>query len=487
MPEPQGQVLRDGRYAITRLLGEGAQAATLEAVDKRDGRLVAIKRFRVKGASSWKEVELAEREAKVMAALSHPLIPRYIEHFEEQGELFLVTEKIEGQSLLALKQKGVLFSEEEIIRFLRDIAESLDYLHSRIPPVVHRDIKPSNVMKRADGRYVLIDFGAVRDRMKPEGGSTVVGTFGYMAPEQFQGRAMPASDVYSVGATVLSLVSGKEPEDLPHKGLAIDVRAVLGMSVQPALASALTAMLEPDPDKRPSKIGPVLSGLMQSSRPPQQQQGGRPSRSSQPSRAPSGSAPPPFSWGQAPSPDLPWAPSPPPPPPPPPPPFGREGERRHQQRWQKKSQGIPWFILFFISIALTFAQVGIVIVLRGILPVLFSLLSIVFGKGMREAAQSVSEGGKRAAEMVGKARDAMWARVEQATDENKSSSEAPNAAVSEPRPERRVRVDETQPSEKNAEKNAEEEAEAQAEREAEEALAQERKEQRRRSKKRRGS
>ena len=98
--------LRDGRYAVTRVLGQGGQASTFEAVDKKDGRLVAIKRFRVRGAKSWKEVELAEREARVLASIDHPSLPRYVEHFEEGGELFLVTEKIEGESLSVTRKSS---------------------------------------------------------------------------------------------------------------------------------------------------------------------------------------------------------------------------------------------------------------------------------------------------------------------------------------------------------------------------------------------
>jgi hypothetical protein len=88
----------------------------------------------------------------------------------------------------------------------------------------------------------------------------VVGTFGYMAPEQFQGRALQASDVYAVGATALSLVTGREPEDLPHRGLAIDVRAALGSGAEPWLVRALSAMLDPDPDKRATRVPAPGSG-----------------------------------------------------------------------------------------------------------------------------------------------------------------------------------------------------------------------------------
>src|SRR5215471_2105393 len=89
--------LRGGRYAVLGTLGVGAQAETLDAIDKREGRAVAIKRFQVRGAKSWKDVELAEREATVLAALSHSKLPRHIDHFEEDGGLYLVMEKIEGE------------------------------------------------------------------------------------------------------------------------------------------------------------------------------------------------------------------------------------------------------------------------------------------------------------------------------------------------------------------------------------------------------
>ncbi|HEX3777832.1 MAG TPA: serine/threonine-protein kinase [Polyangiaceae bacterium] len=248
------RTLRGGRYAIVGELGAGSQAETLDAVDKQAGRAVAIKRFQVRGCRSWKDVELAEREARVLSTLSHPNLPVYIEHFEEDGALYLVMEKIEGETLASLRKRRAQLSQDDIARFLADAENALGYLHSRVPPIIHRDIKPGNVIRRADGSFVFVDFGSVRDQLKPEGGSTVVGTFGYMAPEQFQGRALPGSDVYAVAATALALVTGSEPEDLPHRGLAIDVPAALGKSAEPWLVRALSAMLEPDPDKRPSRV-----------------------------------------------------------------------------------------------------------------------------------------------------------------------------------------------------------------------------------------
>jgi serine/threonine protein kinase len=261
------ETLREGRYVILRPLGEGSQGTTFEAVDKREGRLVAVKRFSVRGARAWKDVELAEREARVLASLEHPQLPAYVEHFDEDGHLVLVMERIAGVSLAEFRRSGGRWQEADAIRFLEQASVVLGYLHGQTPPVIHRDLKPANILRRPDESFAFVDFGAVSNRLGTKGGSTVVGTFGYMAPEQFQGRAAPASDVYAVGATVVWMLTGVEPEDLPHKGLAIDVPGALGPRASPALVGVLSAMLEPDPEKRPKSIGPLLGGFAVRGRP----------------------------------------------------------------------------------------------------------------------------------------------------------------------------------------------------------------------------
>ena len=245
------------KYVLRELLGEGSQGATFDAIDSESGHAVAVKRFDVRGARSWKDVELAERETRVLATISHPLLPKYIDHFEEDGALYLVMEKIDGETLESIRKRGA-FDEQEARLFLASATESLAYLHGRHPPIVHRDIKPRNVIRRADGSYVLVDFGAVSEHMKPRGGSTVVGTLGYMAPEQLQGRALPETDVYAAGATMLAGLTGQDPDQLPHRGLRVDVRAALGNRVSEGLLTTLERMLEPDPDHRSWKA-PVVA------------------------------------------------------------------------------------------------------------------------------------------------------------------------------------------------------------------------------------
>jgi serine/threonine protein kinase len=272
VPGPIVSSLRGGRFRILGLLGEGTQGRTYDGVDAREGRPVAIKRFDVRGATAWKDVELAEREARVLQALSHPRLPRYIDRFEEDGALYLVMDKIEGESLAVVRKREGAIGEREVARLLRDAAEVLAYLHGRSPPVIHRDLKPANVIRRPDGSFAFVDFGAVRDKLRPEGGSTVVGTFGYMAPEQFQGRALPASDVYAMGATAVSMLAGREPEELPHKGLSLDVRAALAGRASDRMIAVLEKMVEPDPDRRAGSIAALLTLLEGRSSPRERQE-----------------------------------------------------------------------------------------------------------------------------------------------------------------------------------------------------------------------
>jgi len=391
--------LRDGRYVLVGQLGAGSQGTTWDAVDRRDGKPVAIKRFDVRGAGSWKDVELAEREARVVEGLDHPMLPRYVEHFEEAGALYLVMEKIEGTPLSKL---GRAMSDEEVMRLLRDADKALAYLHGRSPPVVHRDLKPSNVIRRPDGSFAFVDFGAVRDRLRPEGGSTVVGTFGYMAPEQFQGRAGPGSDVYAMGATAIAMLTGEEPERLPHRGLAIDVDAALGGRSWAGLRDVLQRMLEVNPDERPTRIGALLDG---------------------------GTAPAVVgsdrSLERALRDDI------------------ERKVRRHVERAARRvrrsgrRRGPPWFLWLFLILGLVVAQLAVTLMLRVAVPVLLVVLSLVFGRRLRDAARSVSRAGGRA---HGAMNDAMKHLGGLGGVAPASSEADPRARVADDEP-RRVRVD----------------------------------------------
>lgn len=356
------EVLREGRYVVMRTLGEGTQGSTFEAVDKRDGRLVAVKRFDVRGAKGWKDVELAEREARVLASLAHLSLPAYIEHFEEDGRLYLVMQRIEGTSLAERLRRGERFTEPEARRLLQDASVALAYLHGQ--GVIHRDLKPGNVIERGDGSFAFVDFGAVRDRMKKEGGSTVVGTFGYMAPEQFQGRALPASDVYSIAATCVAMLTGTQPEDLPHRGLAIDVAGALRGRASAGLVSALTRMLDPDPERRAARVElPREARLARETR--WDREAVR--RARRDARREARRA--------------------------------RRAQRRHgrsRRRW-------PIHFLFPVLLGLAVARVAVSLAMFVIVPLVLGILSLVFGQRLRDAAERVRSAGERAYEALDRA------------------------------------------------------------------------------------
>ena len=140
-------------------------------------------------------------------------------------------------------------SQAELNDLIDQMLDILSYLHAKSPPVVHRDIKPSNIIARPDGSYALIDFGAVQTIVQDTvGGSTVVGTAGYSPPEQMMGRAVPASDLYALGATAVALLSGESPSDLPVERMKIRFRQAI--DVDDELGAFLDRLLAPDASDR---------------------------------------------------------------------------------------------------------------------------------------------------------------------------------------------------------------------------------------------
>ena len=242
------------RYRIIQILGQGGIGTTYEAIDVQNSQRVALKALSLKSMSDWKTSELFEREARVLSVLNHPSIPRYIDYFQvdtptERG-FYIVQQLAPGKPLATLVEEGWHASEAEIQRITIQILEILVYLHQQTPPVIHRDIKPQNIIRDEKGQVFLVDFGAVQDTYHSTfaGSSTVVGTFGYMAPEQFRGQAVPTTDLYGLGATLLFLFTHRSPAELPQDRFKIDFRSRLEISG--SFADFLDKMLEPDVEDR---------------------------------------------------------------------------------------------------------------------------------------------------------------------------------------------------------------------------------------------
>lgn len=256
--------LIEQRYKPLRRLGEGGQARTYLACDTRSGAEVVLKMLSVGRAADWKAIELFEREATVLKSLKHPAIPGYIDAFyRDEIGFCLVQEYLAGDSLQrSWEASGALFDDKRMRAFLAEILPIISYLQGFSPPIVHRDIKPSNILVSADSDWPfrLIDFGAVqRIAHGGVGGSTVVGTSGYMPPEQLMGRAQSATDLYALGATCVYLASGIEPSQLPVERMRLRFREYVDLSGR--LASILEKMLEPDITERFATAEDVLDAL----------------------------------------------------------------------------------------------------------------------------------------------------------------------------------------------------------------------------------
>jgi len=215
--------------------------------------------------NEWKMLELFEREARVLSQLDHPAIPRYLDYFQidrdRDRDFYIVQQLVEGKSLAQAIADGWHGSEEDIKQIAEQVLDVLIYLHELKPPVIHRDIKPQNVILQPNRKIALVDFGAVQDtyRSTQVGGSTVVGTYGYMPPEQFRGKAVPATDLYALGATILFLLTGRSPVELPEIKLKLSFRDSVNISSH--FADWLDKMIEPAIEDRFSSAKQSLNAL----------------------------------------------------------------------------------------------------------------------------------------------------------------------------------------------------------------------------------
>jgi len=218
---PKSTVLQ-GRYEIIRTVNIGGMSIVYQARDKRFtkvARLCAVKEM-INSAPDPHLREMGiqnfEREANILATLSHPAIPKIFDCFSEGNRSYLILEFIEGQDLESLLQRTASFlPEEQIISWAIQICDVLSYIHSHKPnPIIFRDVKPSNIMLNNQDRIVLIDFGIAKVFQTGQKG-TMIGTEGYSPPEQYKGTAEPRGDIYALGATMHHLLTQRDPRHEP--------------------------------------------------------------------------------------------------------------------------------------------------------------------------------------------------------------------------------------------------------------------------------
>ena len=261
------QILQ-ARYQINRKLSQKAGRQTFLAQDIYSEDLVIIKILQFDRDFQWDDLKLFEREANTLRNLNHPAIPKYLDYFEVDEDnihgFALVQTYIDAPSLETTIQQERKFTEAELVELAEKLLKILIYLHEQIPPIIHRDIKPSNILLtnrsgNSIGDVYLVDFGSVQTvASKNDGTITIVGSYGYIPLEQFGGQTTMASDLYSLGMTLIYLITGVHPAELTQ----VDGRVKFNSS---ALSSKFTKWLEklshPYLDKRFNSAPSALTAL----------------------------------------------------------------------------------------------------------------------------------------------------------------------------------------------------------------------------------
>ena len=224
----RSEELLAGRYRLIKPVGQGGYGTVYEAADTLLHRRVAVKEISLRGVAPDQlaaVIATVKREVALLSRLSHPRIPRLFDYFVEADTFYLVMEFVEGLSLADdVQRNGGRLPIDRVIDIGRQVCEVLEYLHHDAPgaPIIYRDMKPENLMITVSGQISLVDFGIARHFKPGKAKDTFpLGSRGYAAPEQYGGQTSPQSDFYALGATLLSLLTGIDPCEVPLSRLAL--------------------------------------------------------------------------------------------------------------------------------------------------------------------------------------------------------------------------------------------------------------------------
>jgi len=268
------QTLFQERYHILGELGTGGFGSVYKARDMQDVYgLVAIKEVCLRGLPQQERIEATDtfrREADLLAQLAHPHLPRLYEQSRAGEQWYLIMDFIEGEALEDYQSKAAdrRLSLSEVFSIGQQLCDILEYLHTRQPPIIFRDLKPANIMLAPQGKVYLIDFGIARFFKPGQVKDTVaLGSLGYAAPEQY-GRVQttPRADIYSLGAVLHQLLTGKDPSEAPlcfaplrgtHAASRSDPGGLTSSMVDvmmDSLGALINSMVELDMNKRPANM-----------------------------------------------------------------------------------------------------------------------------------------------------------------------------------------------------------------------------------------
>jgi serine/threonine protein kinase len=255
------------RYKILGVLGGGGQGSVYQARDLNfpDVRkLVAVKEMLNSSPDPnlrASTIKTFQREANILATLSHPAIPQIFDFFDQNDRAYLVMEYINGSDLELLLSKTKELPIEKIVEWAIDLCDVLEYLHNNKPePIIFRDMKPSNVMIDSLGRVRLIDFGIAK-AFVPNVKNTMIGTEGYSAPEQYKGNVTPLSDIYSLGATLHHVITRRDPRLEPPFSFAERPIQDFNPKAPRELVEIIERAVSFEADKRFSSCGEMKAAL----------------------------------------------------------------------------------------------------------------------------------------------------------------------------------------------------------------------------------
>lgn len=260
-------LLLNGRYRLLSKIGEGGFSAVYKVEDTGlSNALRSVKEMRWQGADPQEArqvIDAFQQEARLLATLNHPNLPRVYDHFEQAGRWYLVMDLIEGQTLATCLEEAPKkkLSFQRVLPLARQLCSVLSYLHNRQPPVIFRDLKPSNIMVTEEDHLYLIDFGIAR-LFKPgkQKDTMIMGSPGYAAPEQYgRGQTTEQTDIYGLGATLHHLLSGRDPGEEPFKFPVLNLPHM--GHAGPEMAKLVERMLALDVQKRPATILEVRQEL----------------------------------------------------------------------------------------------------------------------------------------------------------------------------------------------------------------------------------
>lgn len=255
----------DNKYEIVNIIGRGGMSVVYLAIDKRLNKQWAVKVVRNDGKGNFKIMkESLAVEIEILRKLNSPYFPRIADVIDNVDSFVVVMDYIEGGSLGRLLREGGAQPERQVKEWALQLCDALRDLHTMRPPIIYRDLKPDNIMITPSGKVKLIDFGAAREYKTESGNSfadtTVLGTVGYAAPEQYGGigQTDARTDIYGLGVTLYHALTNKNPSEPPYEILPI-------REINPNLSRAMEYIVKKctnrDPSKRYQNVGQIITDL----------------------------------------------------------------------------------------------------------------------------------------------------------------------------------------------------------------------------------